>query len=169
MQQHFEKAFQHKIDILHPNPDYDHSFDNHTAQREASQLVQGSKESFTAFMQRNGKAVGWKGAFPLFTPPEAITREVSRAAKVNKAVAAPHTSGLQSIWGFIKEDAVAIVALPAVLALNLVPGVGEIADAAEFAALGADFTEGIELSEMGAEGAFELSPLLRGATKFNVE
>lgn len=96
-------------------------------------------------MKEHGSAVGFQDKFPLFTAPKVITGEASAAAK--NVEPAPHEEEgvLEQVWDFVKAHAVAIALLPAVAALNLIPGVGEVADALEFAALSTEAAEGTGL------------------------
>lgn len=55
----------------------------------------------------------------------------------------------EEAWDFIKGHPVAMAILPAVAALYLIPGVGEIVDAAEFATLS---TEAVESTGLVIEG-----------------
>lgn len=167
LREHFEKAFREKSDLFQPSKDYGRKFDQYTSKNDGPQHL-GSREELMRYMDKNGEAVGWRGAFPLFTPPKVITGEVSKAAKAKNAVSAPHESGVTRIWSFMKAHPVAIALLPAVIACNFIPGVGEAADAAELAVLSADAAEGIELTEVAAT-AEESSLLLSGASKLKAD
>ncbi|KAK8914712.1 Heat-labile enterotoxin A chain [Metarhizium anisopliae] len=149
LHEHFEKAYKAKPKVVfQKNPDYDSKFDQYTAtEKEQPQLVGSRKASreLTNFMKEHGSAVGFQDKFPLFTAPKVITGEASAAAK--NVEPAPHEEEgvLEQVWDFVKAHAVAIALLPAVAALNLIPGVGEVADAFEFAALSTEAAEGTGL------------------------
>ncbi|KAK8931632.1 hypothetical protein VCV18_000157 [Metarhizium anisopliae] len=174
IQQHFEKAFQAKNDLFpgsnlfQKNDDYEHKFDELASTSEIPDF--DLPQSLEEFMDRNGQAVGWRGGFPLFNPPERVTGESSTAAKAAKAVAPPHEPGFwEKVGHFMESHILAIALLPAVVVANLIPGVGELADAAEVAALSTEAVEGIELTELSSEGASELTPLLRSVAKLKVD
>lgn len=114
---------------------------------------------------KNGAAVGFKKHLPLLRPEAMVPGRVVAAAKAAAVEMAPHEQGMKEyIWGFVKDHAVALAMLPTVAALNLIPGVGEMADAAEFAALGTEAVEGGGLALEGAAAAEEGSALLGGGT-----
>ncbi|KID81647.1 heat-labile enterotoxin A subunit, partial [Metarhizium majus ARSEF 297] len=145
----FEKAYKAKPKVVfQKNPDYDSKFDQYTAtEKEQPQLLDSRKapRELINFMKEHGSAVGFQDKFPLFTVPKVITGEASAAAK--NVEPAPHEEegGVEKVWDFIKGHAVAIALLPAVAALNWIPGVGEVADAFEFAALSTEAAEGTGL------------------------
>lgn len=88
-------------------------------------------------------------------PAQKITAEMSREAKDQTSVSLPHDDGfLEKTWSFFKSHAVAMALLPAVVAANLIPGVGEAADAAEVAALSTAAVEasGVLTEEVAAAG-----------------
>ncbi|KAK2598144.1 hypothetical protein QQS21_005695 [Conoideocrella luteorostrata] len=151
---------------------YDHEFDKYQTTVNVPQDIRNVND-LEEFMKENGKAVHWTSELPLLEG-KAISGEASKLAKSNKKVAAPHES---SVWESIKTYAtshpVALALLPAVLALNFIPGVGEAADAAELAALGTESVEAIELEEAGAStlsGVGKgLTEILKGVAKLKVD
>ncbi|EFY85175.1 hypothetical protein MAC_08793 [Metarhizium acridum CQMa 102] len=152
LHEHFEKAYKARpVHLLEKNPDYDAKFDQYTATAEEQPQLLGSRRpmgELLKFMKEHGAAVGFQEGFPLFKPPKVITGQASAAGK--DVEPAPHEEGVvEEVWNFIKGHAVAIALLPAVAALNLIPGLGEIADAAEFAALS---TEAVESTGLVLEG-----------------
>ncbi|PHH67544.1 putative enterotoxin [Ophiocordyceps australis] len=151
--QHFEKAYQNKpLRFMHLNPDYDARFNQYTVNQEAQQqLFDSSKPSAALrhFMEANGQAVGFHKDLPLVKPSPIITGQAPML--IDDLQPAPHEQKTwEQVWDFIKAHPIAVASLPAVAALNLLPGVGEVADAAEFAVFAADAAKG--LSEMGLEG-----------------
>ncbi|KAG8406134.1 hypothetical protein J3459_017524 [Metarhizium acridum] len=174
IQQHFEEAFKAKNELFpdrnlfQKNDDYEHKFDQFTTSSKIPDF--DSPQSLEEFMDSNGQAVGWRGGFPLFEPPEQVTAESSKAAKAAKAVTPPHEPSFwEKVGHFMESHILAIALLPAVVVANLIPGVGELADAAEVAALSTEAVEGIELTELSSEGASELTPLLRSVAKLKVD
>ncbi|TWU74478.1 hypothetical protein ED733_005075 [Metarhizium rileyi] len=172
MQEHFERAFKAQDSIpggslFQPNSDYDHKFDELAASTDFHDL--DSPQGLIDFMKTHGGAVGWQGDFPLFEPAESITAESSAATKVAKTITPPHELGFwEKVGHFMESHFLALAFLPLVALANLIPGVGEAADVAEIAALSAESAEGFELTEL-SEGATELTPLLRGASKIKVD
>ncbi|TWU76021.1 hypothetical protein ED733_007193 [Metarhizium rileyi] len=171
LQQYFEEAFKAQGSLIpggsifQQNSDYDHKFNEFTASID-DDLNLNLPQNLWAFMDEKGSAVGWRGKFPLFEPAERITAQLSEAAKAAKAITTPHEPSFWNKVGhFMDSHAIAIGLLPFVALANLIPGVGEIADAAEVAALSTETVEGIELTELSSEEATELSPLLQSGTK----
>jgi hypothetical protein len=154
-----------------PASDYDHAFDDYVTTVDVPQQF-GAMDDLVAFMNQHGHAVGWTGTFPLFEA-EVISAEVSRAAKASNSVAAPHEASFwDKVWGWTKAHALALALLPAVAVLNLIPGLGEAADAAEVAALCAEGVESIELVESAStlqSVGKGLSELLNGVSKLKID
>ncbi|PHH66529.1 putative enterotoxin [Ophiocordyceps australis] len=158
--QHFKKAYQDKPQqFMRLNPDYDAKFNQYTMnQEDQPQLLESNKPSAALrnFMQEHGQAVGFHKDFPLVKPSAITSGQASAPADLVQS-ARQEQSAWEEVWHFIKAHPMAIASLPAVAALNLVPGVGEAADAAEFAALTANVAEGSELGLEGVTMAHEAS------------
>ncbi|OAA35032.1 Heat-labile enterotoxin, A chain [Metarhizium rileyi] len=135
LREHFDKAYQAKPErFLQKNEDYDAKFNEYTINDSAEDQKslmssEQPRKTFTDFMTKHGASVGFKGKLPLLEASKAVTSKASVAAKE-------------------RSHAVAVALLPAVLAANLIPGLGEIADAAEIAAL---TSEAVETTEVLAE------------------
>ncbi|PHH92461.1 putative enterotoxin [Cordyceps sp. RAO-2017] len=167
LKEHFARAFDERTDLFHRNEDYDRErFGDQTASGQGqAQLLDAKdpKRELQTFMKQAGDALRWSGDFPLFETPKKILPHESAEAKAVQAVPPPHedVSWWSKAWSFIKSHALAIALLPAVAAANLIPGLGEVADGAEIALLGAEgasetlalATEGV--AEGVAEGAAE--------------
>ncbi|KAF4513216.1 hypothetical protein G6O67_000514 [Ophiocordyceps sinensis] len=169
---HFERAIKESNELFQQNKDYDAKFDRYNITVDVPQQFH-TIEDLSAFMKDKGQAVGWRGGFPLFEPPQVIDGAASKAAKTSNAVAAPHEPGkLDKIGGYVKSHIWAIALLPAVAVLNFIPGLGEAADAAEVAALCADSVESIELAEVGGSSLGRvgtgLAQLLKNTAKLKV-
>ncbi|KAK2590498.1 hypothetical protein QQS21_011814 [Conoideocrella luteorostrata] len=161
LKEHFTKAFKTNMTLFTSNKDYDHKFDRYKTTVNMQQDI-SNVNNLEEFMKKNGKAVGWTSGVPLLEG-KAISGEASKAAKNENKVAAPHESSVwDNIKTYAKSHAVALALLPAVVALNFIPGLGEAADAAELAALGTESVEAIELEEAGAS---TLSGVGKGLTE----
>ncbi|TWU71662.1 hypothetical protein ED733_000452 [Metarhizium rileyi] len=148
LREHFDKAYQAKPErFLQKNEDYDAKFNEYTINDSAEDQKslmssEQPRKTFTDFMTKHGASVGFKGKLPLLEASKAVTSKASVAAKEKGTLSAPHEEGFfEEAWDFIKSHAVAVALLPAVLAANLIPGLGEIADAAEIAALTSEAVE----------------------------
>ncbi|ODA81294.1 hypothetical protein RJ55_04259 [Drechmeria coniospora] len=171
LRDHFEKAFREGTPLFQKNEDYDKQFDAYTANTEAQPKLSNSGQhlqQLEEFMQVNGLAVGWSGKFPLI--PTAEGDPISGKESVKNAIPAPNEeSWLKQTWGFIERHKIAIALLPAVAAANLIPGLGEVADATEVAALSVDAVDAGGLLVEGVSAASEgdvVSPKV--STKFKV-
>lgn len=164
LRESFEAAFKQKRDLFKPNPDYDAKFDTLSANTHAQpQLVQSSNpnQELLQFMKENGEALGWTGKFPLFEPHSLIRGKESAEAKTKGQVSQPLEPGvLEKTWSFIKDHSVATAMLPAVVAAQLIPGLGEAADVAELAALTADAADVVGLTAEAAEAVGESEALV---------
>lgn len=172
LKEKFTKAFTEKKDLFTPNKDYDHKFDQLAATAQVPDKMD-TPQDLSGFMNKNGQAVGWKGRFPLIEAARAIDGDASKAAKTNKAVAAPHEPGVfEKIGDFVKAHPVAVALIPVVVVANLIPGLGEVADAGEVAALTADGAEALELSDVGgsalASAGKGMAQVLKSAAKLKV-
>ncbi|KAK2609215.1 hypothetical protein QQS21_002297 [Conoideocrella luteorostrata] len=164
MQELFQNAFQENTTLFKTNADYKAKYDPYTTTVDNPQDF-SSIADIKTFMENNGKAVGWNGGFPLFEAGVSVTSKTSRKAKAENKIPSPHEPDtLDKIWSFIKRHKMAIALLPVVAASNFIPGVGEVADAAEAAALS---TEGFEMYEAGT-ALSEASPLINGASKLKI-
>ncbi|KAM4065366.1 heat-labile enterotoxin alpha chain domain-containing protein [Hirsutella rhossiliensis] len=173
MQEHFRKAFAEKVDLFTPNKNYDDKFNQFNATTQVPDKMD-TPQDLIGFMNKNGQAVGWNGGFPLIGTDQVVKGSDSKTAKTNKAVAAPHEPGFfEQIGNFVKAHPIAIALLPVVAIANLFPGLGQVADAAEVAALTAEGAEAIELTEVGgstlANTGKGIAQILQNAAKLKVE
>ncbi|PFH59931.1 putative enterotoxin [Ophiocordyceps unilateralis] len=136
---------QQNMTLFERNQDYDAKFDKYAVTAVQLHLEHLSAQKLKGFMDQNGEAVGWNGQFPLFSPSE----------KNDLAATAQEPGVLDQMLSVIASNPWAFALLPAVAMANLIPGVGEVADAAELAALSTE------------EG--ELIELLGGASKLKME
>ncbi|KAM4061870.1 lipase (class 3) domain-containing protein [Hirsutella rhossiliensis] len=166
LHEHFIKAYTERPkQMFNKNPDYNTTFDRYTT-NENSKLLDSKepKEDFLNFMSGFGSAVGFHGKLPLLLPaPETFDGQKSAEAKEMNTVPAPHEEGVfAKIGHFIWNHPIAVASIPAVLALNLIPGVGEAADVAELAALSADTIEAAGVMAESTTVVTEVTPLLEG-------
>lgn len=158
LRQHFENAFKEKNSLFQKNEDYDPKFNDLTTTSKIPDF--NLPQTLIQFMNKNGKEVGWNGGFPLFNT-QRIMGLASKVAKQAKTVAPPHEpSTWEKVGHFMESHVLALALLPAAVVANLIPGLGEVADAAEIAALSTEAVEGIGLTEISSEGASELTPVL---------
>lgn len=133
------------------NEDYNPGFDQYTVVEQHSDDLD-SMEKLSESMYRNGQAVGGAGTFPLRQAP---------ADEVKTPSPAPSKPAfLHQTWRWVKDHALALASLPAVIFLNLVPEVGEVADAAEFTAFGA---EAVDAAGVAVDGRGPDAPAARVA------
>ncbi|PHH61267.1 putative enterotoxin [Ophiocordyceps australis] len=167
LKEHFVKALTEMkhSGLFQENKDYNHTFDRYSASKEALLLATPRPEQF---LDKHGKAIGWRGKFPLFEPAQNITAHESHQAKTANRVAPAHEPDFwQRVGTFFKAHALAIALMPVVAVASVIPVVGEIADVAEVAALSEGAVEGMEVLEAAEEG-YEVTPLLQGI-KLKVE
>lgn len=168
LRKNFENAFKDRMDLFQKNDDYDHKFDKFTASGDIPNFA--LPQGLIRFMDKNGKAVGWTGAFPLFEAPERITAHASKEAKASKAVMPPHEPGFwEKVGHYMRSHVFAMAMLPAVVVANFIPGLGELADGAELAALSTEAVEGIELGEASSSGASGLTRLLQSVARLKYD
>ncbi|PFH62342.1 putative enterotoxin [Ophiocordyceps unilateralis] len=130
-QHHGLKDMVEKIKTMpERNPSYDNRFDNFTLFNGPTPNL-NTVQGLLDFMQHNGRAVGWKGEFPLFKCSRLVTRDFSRLSRGRKNTLSPsHDPALLSkAWSWLKRQAAYL--LPVVDAVSLIPPVGEIADGFE--------------------------------------
>ncbi|PFH60661.1 putative enterotoxin [Ophiocordyceps unilateralis] len=111
-----ERLSEQNTTLFEHNVDYDHSLNNKTANRKYVNLDDQPVEVFKAFMDVNGGPVGWKGDFPLFSPPPE-----------RRLVPAEHEPGvLERMYDFLVGPSGAMLTLlTATVAALLIPGVVE--------------------------------------------
>ncbi|KAK2591884.1 hypothetical protein QQS21_010408 [Conoideocrella luteorostrata] len=170
--QHFEEAFKENKDLFQQNKDY---AVNKFKQYKTTTIVQQNMSTLhdlELFMNQNGQAVDWKGTFPLFQASSTAQSDKSTEAKAKNAIPTPHEpSAWEKIEKYVKSHAIAIALLPAAVALNFIPGLGEVADAAELAALCTESVEGVEMAEMSSsltEVGSGVARVLQQAAKLKV-
>ncbi|KHN98502.1 uncharacterized protein MAM_03626 [Metarhizium album ARSEF 1941] len=160
---HLVKASQAGFNPFQPNPDYDRKFDACTAGR--GTLNFSDADAVVDFMNKNGQAVGWTGAFPLFKPAAIVTPASSKKDKMANAVTPPHEPSFwEKVSGWFEEHEVAIALISAAV-LVLVPVVGEMVGPA-IAAIAADgiaTAGGVAVEGAATGGSIELAELGFGA------
>ncbi|PHH66826.1 putative enterotoxin [Ophiocordyceps australis] len=151
----FKEAHERGVKrLFEKNPDYDTKFDQYASNPSPQPQLFGERNAqrkLVSFIKENGQAVGFADEFPLVNAPRAMYGQESRLVKANNPETAPHQPGFfEQVSSFVKSNAIAIALLPAVAVANLIPGLGELADAAEWAALSAGAVEeaGLTLESM---------------------
>ncbi|PHH75719.1 putative enterotoxin [Ophiocordyceps australis] len=164
MLDHFKEAHERGIGrLFEENPDYDPKFDQYTSNQSPQPQLFGERNAqrnLINFIKENGQAVGFGDKFPLVNAPQATYTQDSALEEAHNAETAPHKPGFfERISAFVKNNKVATALLPAVAVANLVPGLGEIVDAAEWAALSTSAVEeaGLTLEGVGVAMAGEES------------
>ncbi|RDA89834.1 putative heat-labile enterotoxin [Ophiocordyceps camponoti-saundersi (nom. inval.)] len=116
----FETVSKQKTKLFEPNPDYDGGLDNRTACGKYVNLEGMLLDDVKAFMNENGKAVGWSGDFPLLRP-----LEPDRSGGKQVSVPERHDEGvLAKIGDLLLGSLGALLALfTGSAALMMVPGV----------------------------------------------
>ncbi|KZZ98896.1 heat-labile enterotoxin A subunit [Moelleriella libera RCEF 2490] len=152
----FEGAFdetKEQVGIFQQNKDYDKKkFTKYAMSKETLKPLFVSSD-LVAFMDRNARAVresvGWDAKTAALS---ALSKAAAAPAAAQKAIT-PHDEGIRSkTWDWVKSHELAVVLAPAVLALNLIPGVGELADGAEASLIAAESAEVAFESGLAATG-----------------